>query len=294
MRAQYDDFKEGLRSVTGRVCLVLFLDVLAFSIVIPILPNLILNMVDGDAGRAAFLQGAASSLDGALKFFMQPFLGRLSDSVGRKPVLAYSLIGSALSFGLYVVAPSIPTLFISHALHGLTQCTFLIAMSSVADAARWFIFIYHHLNYGETNPKKILDNPSDPSSLTHAFGLIGVSLGTAFVLGPILGGALAEIIGFRAIYAMSSLLFIATVLALRWYMIETLDISARKQFLWSEAVPLRSARTVMSRSRGLSILALAYFLCSLTVGGRFLRASLPSHATDSRPQFIQCGSCTPR
>ena len=62
----------GLSSVTGRICVVLFLDVLAFSIVIPILPNLILQMCDGDAGQAAFLQGAASSLDGLLKFFMQP------------------------------------------------------------------------------------------------------------------------------------------------------------------------------------------------------------------------------
>ena len=95
------DLAEGFTSVTGRICVVsapkdplaapvprsrarahalaaippspqvLFLDVLAFSIVIPILPNLILQMCDGDAGQAAFLQGMASSLDGLLKFFMQ-------------------------------------------------------------------------------------------------------------------------------------------------------------------------------------------------------------------------------
>jgi DHA1 family tetracycline resistance protein-like MFS transporter len=144
-----------------------------------------------------------------------------------------------------VIAPSIPTLFVAHALHGLSQCTFLIAMSAVADAAH---------------------NPNDPSSLTHAFGLIGVALGTAFVLGPILGGALAEVLGFRAIYAMSSVLFMATLYALSTFMHETLGLAARKPFAWGEAVPLRSARTVMSRSRGLTVLALAYFLCSLTVG----------------------------
>ena len=160
-------------------------------------------------------------------------------------MLAYSLVGSALSFGLYVVAPSVPSLFISHTLHGLTQCTFLICMSAVTDATH---------------------NPDDPSSLTHAFGLIGVALGSAFVLGPIVGGVLGDILGFKAIYAISSALFMLTLWALNSFMVETLDVANRKPFNWSEAVPLRSARMVMSRSRGLSILAMAYFLCSLTVG----------------------------
>lgn len=225
--------------------MVLFLDVLAFSVVIPVLPNLILSMVDGDAGRAAFLQGMASSLDGTLKFFMQPLLGRISDGIGRKPVLAYSLVGSAISFGIYVVAPSVPSLFISHALHGISQCTFVIVMSAVADVEH---------------------DPDDPSSLTHSYGLIGVALGVAFVLGPVVGGALAAVLGYRAIYAISTFLFCLTFWALRVFMHETLDEVHRRPFRWSEAVPLRAALGIVSKSRGLALLSFAYLLCSFTVG----------------------------
>jgi len=232
-------------TVTGRICVVLFLDVLAFAVVIPVLPNMILAMVDGDASRAAVLQGAAATLDGALKFFMQPFLGRLSDTVGRKPVLAYSLIGSALSFSLYVVFPSVETLFISHALHGLSQCTFLTCMSSITDDVH---------------------NPDDPSALTHAFGLVGVAIGVAFVLGPIVGGALSQQLGFRAVYAISSCLFMLTFWTLAQFMKETLPVSARRPFTWKEAIPLRSAYEMFSNSKGLLVLSISYFLCSLTMG----------------------------
>jgi len=237
--------KDLLYSVTGRICVVLFLDVLAFAVIIPVLPAMILSMTNGDASRAAVLQGAAATLDGALKFFMQPFLGRLSDTVGRKPILAYSLIGSTFSFGLYVVSPSVETLFISHALHGLSQCTFLICMSCISDDAH---------------------NPDDPSALTHSFGLVGVALGVAFVLGPIVGGALSQQLGFRAVYAISTGLFMLTFWALASFMKETLPLEQRRPFTWKEAIPLRSAVDIYSKSKGLLVLSVAYFLCSLTMG----------------------------
>lgn len=96
--------------------------------------------------------------------------------MGRKPVLTYSLVGSCLAFGFYVLAPTVETLFISHALHGVSQCTFLLCMTAISDDAH---------------------DPNDPSKLTHAYGMVGVALGVAFVLGPIFGGWLSVEVGFQ-------------------------------------------------------------------------------------------------
>jgi DHA1 family tetracycline resistance protein-like MFS transporter len=238
-------FLEQLSTTTGRICLVLFLDVLAFSVVIPVLPSLILSITNGDAGQAAFLQGCASALDGIIKFLFQPLLGRLSDSVGRKPILAYSLVGSAVSFGLYVIHPSVETLFISHALHGLTQCTFLICSSAIADDQH---------------------DPENSENLTHSFGLVGVALGVAFVLGPVVGGALTNVVGFKVVYAISTLLFCLTLATLIMFMNETLPVSRRREFHCSEAIPFRTSYRLFDTYRGLFMLCVAYFLCSLTIG----------------------------
>jgi DHA1 family tetracycline resistance protein-like MFS transporter len=234
-----------LSSTSGKICIVLFLDVLAFSVVIPVLPQLILSIVGGDIALAGWYQGLAAGLDNSLKFIMQPLLGRLSDSVGRKPILAYSLFGSCVSFGLYVFSPSLNTLFLSSALHGVSQCTFLICMSTITDADR---------------------DPNDPSSLTHSFGLVGVALGVAFVVGPVTGGFISWKIGYQGVYLISTILFGITFWSLFSFMPETLPVEKRKPMVWKEALPFRSAKTLFSKIPGLAILCFSYFLCSLTFG----------------------------
>lgn len=234
-----------LPTVTSRICAVLFIDILAFALIVPVLPNMVLQMVGNDVGMAAWVQGMASGLDGGLKFFIQPLLGRLSDSVGRKPVLCYSLVVSCLAFGLYVFSPSVTTLFISHALHGVSQCTFLMCMSAITDDAH---------------------DPDDPSKLTHSFGLVGVALGVAFVVGPICGGWLSQIAGFQAVYALSTTLFVLTLWAWAVLLPETLPVEKRRPMVWSEAVPFRSGIDLFGKIKGLGLVSFAYFLCSLTVG----------------------------
>jgi multidrug resistance protein len=96
-----------------------------------------------------------------------PILGKLSDNVGRKPVLLGSLIGTALSFYLFAEAGSIFMLFFARVLDGLTGGNISVAHAVIADSV----------------PK---------AQRAKAFGLLAAALGIGFLLGPILGGLLGE------------------------------------------------------------------------------------------------------
>jgi MFS family permease len=97
-----------------------------------------------------------------------PILGKLSDNVGRKPVLLGSLIGTALSFYLFAEAGSIFMLFFARVLDGLTGGNISVAHAVIADSV----------------PK---------AQRAKAFGLLAAALGIGFLLGPILGGLLGEL-----------------------------------------------------------------------------------------------------
>jgi DHA1 family tetracycline resistance protein-like MFS transporter len=105
-----------------------------------------------------------------MQFFATPILGQLSDRYGRKPVLALSLAGTALGYLLFatgIVIKNIPLLFVARALDGITGGNLSVAQASIADV-------------------------TEPSERTKNFGLIGAAFGVGFIVGPFLGGVLAD------------------------------------------------------------------------------------------------------
>lgn len=164
------------RNIILPIFLTVFIDMLGVGIIIPVLPALFFeqeSMIfspDVAFETRSLLYGLLLASYPFMQFFGAPILGTLSDRHGRKPLLQISLAGTFLGylvFGYAVASQNIPLLFISRMLPGFTGGNISIVFSAIADV-------------------------SDESSKARNFGLVGMAFGLGFILGPTLGGILAD------------------------------------------------------------------------------------------------------
>jgi len=139
------------------------LDLVGFGIVLPVLP-LYARRYHASAATAGALVAAFS----LAQLLASPLWGRVSDRVGRKPVLIVSLVGTALGSLFTGLATGLVLLFVGRLVDGASGASVSVAQASVADFAR-------------------------PDERARLFGLLGAAFGLGFVLGPALGGLLAPI-----------------------------------------------------------------------------------------------------
>lgn len=155
------------------VIFTVFLDVLGVGILIPILPQLVFNIfipAGFSYNEALITLGWLTGIYPLMMFLATPILGQLSDRYGRKPVLAFSLAGTAFGYMLFAIAiitKNIPLLFISRAVDGITGGNISVARAVIADVTA-------------------------PKDRTKNFGLIGAAFGVGFVMGPYIGARLAS------------------------------------------------------------------------------------------------------
>src|SRR5215510_1563862 len=166
------------RHPIGIILFTILIDTLGIGILGPILPQLLSNPnsphyllgKDTSASAGYIMFGFLVGVYPVMQFFATPILGQLSDRYGRKPVLALSLAGTSLGYALFatgIVIKNIPLLFMSRALDGITGGNLSVAQASIADVTQ-------------------------PSERTKNFGLIGAAFGVGFIVGPFLGGVLAD------------------------------------------------------------------------------------------------------
>jgi DHA1 family tetracycline resistance protein-like MFS transporter len=161
---------------TGRalssVLLTVFIDVLGIGILIPVLPQLIFTIfipAGFTRSESLILLGWLTAIYPLMQFVATPILGQLSDRHGRRPVLALSLLGTAIGYALFaigIITKNIPLLFFSRAFDGITGGNISVARAVVADVSK-------------------------PKDRTKNFGLLGAMFGIGFVLGPYLGSRLS-------------------------------------------------------------------------------------------------------
>lgn len=144
------------------------LDVLAFGIIIPVLPRLIKQMAGGDMVAAADWVGIIGTVFAIVQFVCNPIQGALSDRFGRRPVILLSNLGLGLDFVLMAVVQTLPWLVVARVISGMTSASFSTANAYIADVV-------------------------PPEKRAGAFGALGAAFGIGFVLGPALGGTLGDI-----------------------------------------------------------------------------------------------------
>jgi DHA1 family tetracycline resistance protein-like MFS transporter len=163
------------------IFVIVFTNVLGFGVILPILP-----LVAVDAYGATILQAtllAASFF--AAQFIAAPWLGRLSDRVGRRPVLIVSQIGTVLSFVLFALAEPI-----GEALNNLGVDFAISGGLMVLYVAR----ILDGLTGGNiTTARAYITDVSDDETRAQALGTISAAFGLGFIFGPVLGGVLAGV-----------------------------------------------------------------------------------------------------
>ena len=116
------------RTKIGIVFLIVFIDLVGFGIVIPILP-----LYAEEYGPSPVVFGLLMASFSVMQFIFAPILGRLSDRVGRRPVLLVSLIGSAVGYVLFGIAGSIAMLFASRIIDGISGGNISTAHAVIAD-----------------------------------------------------------------------------------------------------------------------------------------------------------------
>jgi MFS transporter, DHA1 family, tetracycline resistance protein len=139
-----------------------FIHLLGFGIIIPLLPYYAERF--GASGLTVGLLTTSFSL---AQFLFAPLWGRLSDRIGRRPVLLGSLILTGVSYLVFAVATSLPMLFVSRIFAGIAGATLSTAQAYIADT-------------------------TTPENRTRGMGLIGAAFGMGFIFGPAMGGVLSR------------------------------------------------------------------------------------------------------
>lgn len=194
------------------------LDAMGIGLIIPVMPDLIREVNGGTLATAAIWGGVLSTSFAVMQFLFGPVLGGLSDRYGRRPVLLISLVVMSLDYLVMAVAGSIWLLLIGRIVGGITAATQSTANAYMADI-------------------------SAPKDKAANFGLIGAAFGLGFVLGPLIGGLLAEF-GTRAPFYAAALLAALNAI-LGWIVLsETVTDRIRRAFSWRRANPLGTLRAL--------------------------------------------------
>jgi len=172
--------------------LTVFIDLVGFGIIIPILP-LYAEQFHATPISIGWLTGIYSGM----QIIFTPILGKLSDRFGRRPVLMVSIAGTAVGFALMGIASALPLLFVARILAGITGGNISIPQAYIADVTA-------------------------PEQRSRAMGLIGAAFGLGFTFGPLIGGIMSRI-SYSAPFFFAAGLAVANALLVYFILPESLS-----------------------------------------------------------------------
>lgn len=139
-----------------------FIDLLGFGIIIPSLPFYAETF--GATGLTVGLLMASFSL---MQFLFAPVWGRVSDRIGRRPVILIGLVGSCVSYLIFGLARSLTVLFVARIAAGVAGANISTAQAFIADT-------------------------TTPENRAKGMGIVGAAFGLGFIFGPAIGGFLSQ------------------------------------------------------------------------------------------------------
>ncbi len=196
------------------IFITILIDVIGLGIIIPVIPKLIRELSGEGLSEASRYGGWLMFSYAIMQFLFSPILGGLSDKFGRRPVLLISLFGLGIDYIFMAWAPTMAWLFVGRIIAGISGASFTTATAYIADI-------------------------SAPEKRAQNFGLVGAAFGLGFIIGPVLGGTLAQW-GSRIPFIAASILTLINFLYGYFFIPESLDINNRRNFEWKRANPISS------------------------------------------------------
>lgn len=206
------------RAALPLVMAIVMMDAVGVGIVLPVLPDLYVDLTGRPLSDAALLGGALVFLFALLQFVFSPVIGNLSDRFGRRPILLLSMASFGVNYWVMALAPSVFWLFVGRIATGVFAATYSASSAYIADI---------------TPPEKRAAN----------FGLIGAGFGIGFILGPVIGGLLGELSPRTPFFVAGGLALLTAAIGL-FVLPETLPVERRRPFSLARANPLGAFRAM--------------------------------------------------
>ncbi len=181
---QFD--QQTTQRVLRLIFLIMLMDVVGMSIIFPVAPYIV-QRYSNDALMVTML----TVIYAGAQFFAAPALGKISDRVGRRPVLLVSVLGSAIGYFIFGLGGALWVLFLARLIDGITGGNISTASAYIIDVSK-------------------------PEERTKNFTLLGMAYGIGFILGPALGGLLGQWNLKAPAYLAGSIFLVSTVLVYFW------------------------------------------------------------------------------
>ena len=202
------------KAAIGFIFITLLIDITGWGIIIPVVPDLIKELIHADISEAAKYGGWLGFAYAFTQFVFSPVVGNLSDQYGRRPIILLSLLGFTIDYIFLALSPNIIWLFIGRIIAGITGASITTASAYIADIS--------------TNEDRAKN-----------FGLIGAAFGVGFIIGPVIGGILGHY-GARVPFYAAAVLCLINFLYGYFILPESLDKDHRRPFDWKRANPIGS------------------------------------------------------
>lgn len=212
------------------IIVTVFIDMMAFAVIMPSMPYLMAELLNGEAALVAARELAADGnklpleamlseaapwggyitmVYAVMNFLSAPILGGLSDRFGRRPVLLMSIGTLAIDFLIMGLAHTVWLLFLGRVLSGISGATHSTAAAYIADV-------------------------TEPQQRAQAFGMLGAAFGLGFILGPAIGGFLGQFDPRYPFFASAALALLNFCYGL-FVLPESLSKENRRRFDWKRA-----------------------------------------------------------
>lgn len=195
------------------IFLIVLIDLMGFTIILPLLP-----FYAESFGASPVVVGWILTSYAICQLIAGPILGRLSDRVGRKPVLMVSQCGTLAGFLLLAFAGNLPLIFLARVIDGLTAGNISVAQAYIADVTK-------------------------PENRAKSFALIGIAFGCGYLVGPALAGYLSQF-GHQAPIFAAAFFSLSSILATAFWLPDSRKIR-------DEISPLSEADSVEPVGRSL-------------------------------------------
>ena len=194
------------------IFITIFIDITGLGIIIPVIPALITDLIDGSISEAAKYSGWLMFSYATLQFLFAPILGGLSDQYGRRSIILLSLLGFGINYMVMAIAPTITWIFIGRIFQGIMGASLTTASAYIADI-------------------------STPEEKAQNFGLIGAAFGLGFILGPVIGGFLGQY-GTKIPFIAAAIFTLINVIYGYLILPESLPLKNRRKFDIKRANPV--------------------------------------------------------